>query len=117
PYALTLIELFPHPDFVLQTSKTKIKNLLMKSTSKKISENSAKQKASQIIEYAKESYPAVSSNSVQTQKVQYYARQLLHLLGEKEKISEQMITKAKQLSEFELLISFPGIGEISAALF
>ena len=117
PYALTLIELFPHPDFVLQTSKTKIKNLLMKSTSKKISENSAKQKASQIIEYAKESYPADSSNSVQTQKVQYYARQLLHLLGEKEKISEQMITKAKQLSEFELLISFPGIGEISAALF
>lgn len=117
PYALVLIELFPHPEFVLQTSKTKIKNLLMKSTTKKISENRAKQKASEIIEYAKESYPAVSSSSIQTQKVRYYARQLLHLLGEKENISKQMIEKAKQLPEFELLISFPGIGEISAALF
>src|SRR5699024_6633613 len=54
PYALTLIDLFPHPECVLQTNKTKIKNLLMKSTTKKISENRAKQKASQIIEYAKE---------------------------------------------------------------
>ena len=44
PYALALIELFPHPEFVLQTSKTKIKNLLIKSTTKKISENRAKQK-------------------------------------------------------------------------
>lgn len=117
PYALTLIDLFPHPEFVLQLSKTKIKNLLMKSTSKKISENCAKQKASQIIEYAKESYPAVCSNSVQAQKVQYYARKLLYLIEEKEKISKQMIREAKKLSEFELLISFPGIGEISAALF
>ncbi|MDY0394418.1 transposase [Virgibacillus halophilus] len=117
PYALTLIDLFPHPEFVLQTSKTKIKNLLMKSTTKKISENRAKQKASQMIEYANESYPAASSTSIQAQKVQYYARQLLHLLEEKENVSEQLITKAKQLSDFELLTSFPGIGEISAALF
>src|SRR5690625_101511 len=117
PYALSLIELFPHPEFVLQTSKTKIKNLLIKSTPKKISENRAKQKAIDIIEYAKESYPAVSSGSIQTQKVQYYSRQLLQLLKEKENISKQMIEKAKQLPEFELLISFPGIGEISAALF
>lgn len=117
PYALTLIELFPHPEFVLQTSRTKIKNLLIKSTTKKISENRAREKAQQITDYAQVSYPAVPSNSVQTQKVQYYARQLLHLLGEKERVSEQLIANARQLSEFELLISFPGIGEISAALF
>lgn len=52
PYALTLIELFPHPEFVLQTRRTKIKNPLMKSTTKKISENRAKEKARQITEYA-----------------------------------------------------------------
>lgn len=117
PYALTLIELFPHPEFVLQASRTTIKNLLMKSTTKKISENRAKQKASQIMEYAKESYPAVSSNSVQTQKVQYYARQLLHLLEDKESISDQLIENAKKITEFELLISLPEVGGISAALF
>lgn len=117
PYALTLIELFPHPDFVLKTSITKIKNLLIKNTTKKISGNRAKQKASQIIEYAEESYPAVSSNSVQTQKVKYYARQLLQLLEEKENISKQMIERSKTLLEFEILTSIPGIGEVSAALF
>lgn len=117
PYALTLIDLFPHPEFVLQSSKTKIKNLLIKSTTKRISEARAKKKASQIMDYAQASYPAVSSNSVQTQKVQYYARQLLHLLEEKARISCQLIEKGKKLSEFDLLISLPGIGEISAALF
>ncbi|MEK5379846.1 IS110 family transposase [Niallia sp. FSL W8-0635] len=116
PYALTLIELFPHPELVLQTSRTKIKNLLMKTTHKKISENRAMEKAKLIIEYAQESYPAVSPDSVPTQKVQYYARQLLHLLEEKKMVSEQLIVKARQLSEFQLLTSFPGIGEISAAL-
>ncbi|MGP4063269.1 IS110 family transposase [Halobacillus sp. H74] len=117
PYALTLIELYPHPEFVLDSSRTKIKNLLLKSTAKKISENRAKEKASQIIDYALESYPAVSPHSVQTQKVQYYARQLHHLLEDKERVSEQLIGNAKQLSEFEVLTSFPGIGDISAALF
>ncbi|MDY0393267.1 transposase [Virgibacillus halophilus] len=45
PYALTLIDLFPHPEFVLQTSKTKIKNLLMKSTTKKNIRKSCKTKS------------------------------------------------------------------------
>src|SRR5699024_12662211 len=89
----------------------------MKRTTKKISENRAKQKASDINKYAQESYPAVSSTSVQTQKVQYYSRQLLQLLEEKENISKQMIEEAKPLFEFEILTSFPGIGEISAALY
>ncbi|MFS0559355.1 transposase [Terribacillus sp. 179-K 1B1 HS] len=69
------------------------------------------------MDYAKESYPAVSPNSIQTQKVQYYANQLLQLLEEKEKISFQLIESSKKLPEFELLVSLPGIGEISAALF
>ncbi|WP_413376313.1 IS110 family transposase [Alkalihalobacillus sp. 1P02AB] len=116
PYALTLIELFPHPDLVLGSSITKIKDLLVNHTKKKISQERAKQKAITIMEYAQSSYPAVPSNSVQTQKVQYYARQLLHLLEEKEHVSRAMIAEAKTLPEFERLISFPGIGEISAAL-
>ncbi|WP_217586005.1 IS110 family transposase [Lentibacillus saliphilus] len=117
PYALTLIGLYPHPDFVLKSSQTKIKNRLIKSTTKKISERRAKEKASQIMDYAKNSFPAVCSTSVQTRKVQYYAQQLLHLLVEKEQISDQLIDSAKMLPEFEVLISFPGIGDISAALF
>ncbi|GGA65624.1 hypothetical protein GCM10008025_06780 [Ornithinibacillus halotolerans] len=102
---------------VLGLSQTKIKNRLIKSTTKRISENNAKEKARQIIDYAKNSYPAVSANSIQTQKVQYYATQLLHLIETKKQISNQMIEKAQQLPEFEILKSLPGIGAISAALF
>jgi transposase len=116
-YALTLIDLFSHPDLVLQSSQTKIKNLLIKSTTKKISEARAKHKASQIIEYARESFPAVPMGSVQAQKVRYYARQLIQLLGDKKHTADQLIAKAKNLPEFRILVSFPGIGEISAALF
>ncbi|MFA9459194.1 IS110 family transposase, partial [Halalkalibacter sp. AB-rgal2] len=116
PYALALIELFPHPALVLSSSITKIKNLLVNHTTKNIPQAHAKQKAVDIMNYAQPSYPAVSQSSVHTQKVQYYARQLLHLLEEKERISREMITEAKKLPEFDLLISFPGIGEISAAL-
>jgi len=35
----------------------------------------------------------------------------------KKNISKQIIEKAKQLLEFELLISFPGIGNFCATLF
>lgn len=84
----------------------------MKTTPKKTSENYAKEKANQVIEYAQESYPAVSANSIQTQKVQYNSRKLLSLLGEKENISSQMIMESKNLPEFDLMVSLPGIGEI-----
>ncbi|MEC4731638.1 IS110 family transposase, partial [Enterococcus hirae] len=58
PYALSLIEAFPHPTFVLTSTRTKIKNRLVKSTRKHISENRAWQKADQLLAYAQHSYPA-----------------------------------------------------------
>jgi len=42
---------------------------------------------------------------------------LLNLLGEKENISSQMIMESRNLPEFNLFISLPEVGEISAALF
>ncbi|WP_316376475.1 IS110 family transposase, partial [Enterococcus faecium] len=62
PYALTLIRLFPHPDFVLASTRTKIKNKLINETRKKISANRAEQKADQIIHYAQCAYPAVEKD-------------------------------------------------------
>lgn len=38
--ALTLLESFPHPDFVLESNRVDIKNHLMTSTRKSISEKS-----------------------------------------------------------------------------
>lgn len=115
PYALTLIQLYPHPEMVLVHSKTTIKNRVMQSTPKKISENRAKNKAGDIRMYAQNSYPAVPVADIHVQKTQYYAGLLQELLSQKEELTKQMIDTAKKLDEFKLFDSFPGIGELSAA--
>lgn len=116
PYALSLIELFPHPAFVLASTRTKIKNRLMKTTRKRISENRAWQKADQILDYATNSYPAVEADSIHCQKVAYYAKLLQDLLEQKEHVMAQMIEVAQSLEAFELFQSIPGIGAPTAAL-
>lgn len=115
-YALTLISLFPHPEIVLQSTTTKIKNLLIKSTRKNISENRARKKAEQLIFLAQDSYPAVDENSIHCQKTIYYAEKLQDLLLQKEELQNQMTRIAKELPEHELYLTIPGIGELTSAL-
>lgn len=115
-YALTLISLFPHPDLVLRSTPTKIKNLFLKSTRKNISENRARKKAKELINLAQDAYPAVTENSVHCQKTIYYAERLQDLLLQKEALQDQMIDMARELPEHDLYITIPGIGELSSAL-
>ena len=115
-YALTLISLFPHPDRVLRSTPTKIKNLLLKSTRKNISESRARKKAEELIALAQDAYPAVAEDSVHCQKTSYYAERLQDLLLQKEELKSQLIEMAKELPEHSLYITIPGIGELSSAL-
>lgn len=115
-YALTLISLFPHPDLVLRSTPTKIKNLLIKSTRKNISENRARKKAEELISLAQDAYPAVDENSVHCQRTIYYAERLQDLILQKEALQSQMTLIAKELPEHELYITIPGIGELTSAL-
>ncbi|UJF15653.1 IS110 family transposase [Jeotgalibaca sp. MA1X17-3] len=115
-YALTVISQFPHPDLVLRSTPTKIKNLLIKSTRKNISENRARKKAEELTVLAQEAYPAVAENSVHCQKTSYYAEKLQDLLLQKEALKSQMIAMARELPEHDLYITIPGIGELSSAL-
>lgn len=115
-YAPTVISLFPHPDLVLRSTPTKIKNLLIKSTRKNISENRARKKAEELTALALETYPAVAENSVHCQKTSYYAERLQDLLLQKEALKRQMIAMARKLPEHDLYITIPGIGELSSAL-
>lgn len=116
PYALSLIEAFPHPMFVLASTRTKITNHLVKSTRKHISDNRAWQKADQLLAYAQNSYPAVDPFSIHCQKTSYYACLLQDLLEQKERLMAQMIQFAQELEEFEIYQSIPEIGEPTAAL-
>ena len=115
-YVLTLISLFPHPNLVLRSTPTKIKNLLIKSTRKNISENRARKKAEELIVLAQDAYPTADENSVHCQKTIYYAERLQDLLLQKEAIQIQMIGIARELPEHDLYITIPGVGELTSAL-
>ncbi|AEA00685.1 IS110 family RNA-guided transposase [Aerococcus sp. Group 1] len=113
-FALTIIEKYPHPDYVLETSRTVIKNILKKSTLKNISKQRAFQKADQIIECAASSYPSVHKDSFYCQVLSFYAAHLKNLINQKELIQDKMIALGRQFSEFIIYASVPGIGQLSA---
>lgn len=114
--SLNLVSLFPHPDLVSGISRTKLKNILMSKTDKKISSDKALEYAEKLIGFAKNSSPAVRVDNVQVQEVKYYARKLKDLTIEKRKLRKQMIQLGKTLPEFEIITSMPGIGELTAAM-
>ncbi|AZR75380.1 MULTISPECIES: IS110 family transposase [Bacillus cereus group] len=111
---LNFVQLFPHPDCVLDLSKTIIKNRIRANTNKKISNITAEKKAIQIIEIAKTSYPAVSQNDVLCDQLKLYARRYQELLHQKECCINKMVYIAEQRAEYGIILSLPGIGPNTA---
>src|SRR5699024_12429687 len=97
-------------------SQTRVKNILLKNTDKKISQKKALKKAEELLELTHNSYPAVSKDSVIVKKVQYYSRRLMELLLQKEQLQKELIQIVQSLPEFAILTSRPGIGAPTAAL-
>lgn len=114
--ALNLIDLFPHPDLVKGLSRTKVKNTIRTQTDKNISNQKAKEKAELLFLLAAESYPAVSLDSFLVDKVRYLAGELKRLILVKENLQKEMIEKIEGMPAFQVLVSIPGIGGITAAL-
>lgn len=115
-YALNLIEAYTHPNIVLKSSRTKIKNQILLSTKKKLSQDQAKQKAQELIEMAQQSYPSVDENHYSVTKVRIRVQRIRKSLELKEALAKKMIELSTGLTEFKILTSIPGIGPLSAAL-
>lgn len=113
--ALNVILLFPHPDFVHGLSRTKLKNKLMSQTDKRLSKAKGLKYAEKLIKFAQISYPATDFDSIQVQEVKYYCRQLINLVKQKERLVAQMKTLSKSLPAYQIYISMPGIGSLTAA--
>lgn len=112
---LNVVALFPHPDLVNGFSRTKIKNILLKSTAKKLSNAKALRRAKELIHYANISYPAYGADSIQVTEVRYYAKMLYELTIQAEKTNQQLVAEAKNLPEFDVMTSMPGIGPLTAS--
>lgn len=111
---LNVAQLFPHPDIVLNFSKTVIKNRILENTNKRMSAKKAEEKAVQLLEAAEHSYPSISSTDVFCNQVIVYAKRYQELLIQKEQCINKMDTLAEGLEEYCVLLSIPGIATNTA---
>ncbi|WP_066070706.1 IS110 family transposase [Neobacillus soli] len=111
---LNIVQLFPHPDLLLNHSKTVIRYKIIANTNKNISRNRAEEKAIELLEAAEKSYPAVSSDDVLCEQVKVYAARYQELMNQKEACIKNMIAIAEKRLEYQILLSIPGIGPNTA---
>ncbi|PCF34129.1 IS110 family transposase, partial [Staphylococcus delphini] len=114
--ALNIAKTFPHPDYVSMLSDDELVEKVLHSTDKGISVNKAHKYAQKLIEIKNNSFPNVDKSSFLIKKVQYLCDKLLIAIEEKKVFDQEMIDLAKKTTEFENIISIPGIGELTAAL-
>lgn len=111
---LNIVQAYPHPEEVLDCSKTSLRNRIKKSTGKNISDIQAEEKRMVLIELAKNSYPAINRTDVQCQQLKDYAKRIAELNKKKAQLVKQMNELSKERKEYNILISTPGIGKATA---
>lgn len=111
---LNIVQLYPHPDEVLAHSKTVIRNRLKANTRKNLSLKRAEEKGIALLEAAKISYPAISRNDVRCDQIKDYASRIADLKEKKEQLVKHMVERSKERLEYQVLQSFPGIGDATA---
>lgn len=109
-----IIQIFPHPDTILNSSKTIVRNRLKKCTNKNYSVKKLDERAIQLIEAAYESYPAIDADDYQCELIKKYARKILDLNREQIQIIDEMATMSEGKREFKVLLSIPGIQKNTA---
>ena len=74
----------------------------------------AEEKGLALREAAKDSYPAISKDDVRCDQVRDYASRIADLKEKKEQLVKQMGELSKERIEYQVLLSFPGVGEATA---
>ena len=109
-----IIQVFPHPDFVLNRSKTIIKNQIKKCTKKNYSLKNLEERALQLMDAAENSYPAIEQSDYRCELIKLYAKKLLDFFDEQHLIIQEMANLSEGRKEYRVLLSFPGIQDTTA---
>lgn len=115
-YMLNILEEYPHPEYVKAHSRTKIKNFIKKQMKKRVSNEHVMEKAEWLKECALESYSVVEPDSFRVKQVRRRIQIIRRLLEDKHSVRSELIAEAAVLSDFHILESIPGIGELTSAL-
>jgi transposase len=113
-FFLNIVQLYPHPAYLHSLSREDLRNQIKQATRKNISEKKAEEKASLLITAAENSYSAIKPEDVRCQHLNHYAKRILELVDQKKDIVRQMVELSKERVDFQVLVSFPGIGETTA---
>lgn len=111
---LNIIQLYPHPPCLHKLSKEDLGSQIKKATRKVISTQKAEEKAALLITAAENSYSAIRSEDVRCEHLKHYAKRIVDLVNQKKDIIKQMVELSKERVDFQVLVSFPGIGENTA---
>ena len=112
--ALNFIKEFPHA-YIIKNKRVDALAYNMANTNERHI-NYYKRKANVIKEYANNSYPGVSENSMDVENLKQLVEIIIDLTKQRDSIRTNMIELAKQTKNFENINSIFGIGELSAAL-
>ncbi|TAA65644.1 IS110 family RNA-guided transposase [Planococcus salinarum] len=111
---LNIVQLFPHPAYLVEVSKEELLNHIKQATRKRMSEQEIEKKATLLLAAAENSYPSIGPGDVRCQHLKNYAERLLELRTQKKEVIKQMVALSKDRVEFQVLKSFPGIGDQTA---
>jgi len=111
---LNIVQLYPHPACLHGISKEDLSKQIKQATRKNISDQKAEEKAALFITVAENSYAAITPDDVRCQHLRHYAKRILELVNQKKDIIKQMVELSKERVDFQVLVSFPGIGENTA---
>ncbi|GAA5363152.1 hypothetical protein BOVMAS03_16790 [Streptococcus uberis] len=109
-----LVIAFPSKEFVLHLTQSELIAIIRQSTTKHISKKRIKYLSGKLTELAKQSYCAVKKTSPMLEEVRYYAQELLRLFKRRQVVLDNMVALAQSLSEYDILLSIPGIAETTA---
>nr|WP_249023435.1 transposase [Planococcus salinarum] len=111
---MNIVQLFPHPAYLVEVSKEELLNHIKQATRKRMSEQEIEKKATLLLAAAENSYPSIGPGDVRCQHLKNYAERLLELRTQKKEVIKQMVALSKDRVEFQVLKSFPGIGDQTA---
>lgn len=99
---------------VLKDSRTIVKDKILKNTEKNILILCALKKVEMLMEAIHNSYPIANEFYLVILQVKHCACRYQELIEQKNEITELMDNFANSLLEYDILLSFPGIGINSA---
>lgn len=112
--ALNFIKEFPHADIISEKRVDALAYNMAHTNERHI--NYYKKKAAMIKEYASNSYPGVSKDSMDVENLKQLTEIILELTNQIRKLKTTMIELAKQTKHFDSINSIYGIGEWSTTL-